>query len=102
MSEKGREITLNLALGRMKTLINRHQELIGLRDNNARRVIRTGTGKDAEKEISEPTYDAKMLDSKISRLAKEIRLLDEAIKFTNQITIVAGYLWDDEVLSEII
>jgi len=102
MAETGKAISLNLALGRIKTLLQRHNELCHLRDNNAKRTTRFGIGKDAEKEEVIPTFNARDLDHKITILAKEIRLLDEAIKETNQKTDVIGYLWNDEVLAEIL
>jgi len=102
MANTGKEVTINMALGKLKSLHQRHSELCTLRNINARRVERFGYGKDGEKEVSEPTYSAIELDKKISRIAKEIRLLDESIKATNQVTAVKDYLWDDEVLSEIL
>lgn len=102
MAQTGKEVTINMALGKVKSLHQRHSELVGLRNQNARRVERFGYGKDGEKEITEPTYDAKDLDKKISKIAKEIRILDESIKATNQVTIVKDYLWDDEILAEIL
>jgi len=102
MSSTGKEITINTALGNMKYLHQRHAELCQLRNQNARRVERFGYGKDSEKEVTTPDYDCKMLDKKIAAIAKETRQLEAAIKATNQVTLVKDYLWDDEILSEVL
>jgi len=41
--------------------------------------------------VDEPTYDVVDLDKKISRLAREIRKLDSAIKTTNALTEISNY-----------
>jgi hypothetical protein len=102
MAEIGKAITINMALGKIKTLRERHAELCGLRNQNARRIERYGFGKDGEREVTIPEFDFKMLDKKISTIAREIRILDEQIKVSNAETLVKDYLWDDDVLSEIL
>jgi hypothetical protein len=95
------QITLNDGLAWLKTLKKRHEELISLRDNNAHRERRF-FGSAADKEIvKEPVYDVKMLDKAVTRVAREIRLLDQALKATNAKTLVEGYEQDDAVLGEL-
>jgi hypothetical protein len=94
-------ITLNEGLAWLKTLKKRHEELIALRDGNAHRERRF-FGASADKEIvKEPVYDVKALDKAVTRVAREIRLLDQALKATNARTIVEGYDQDDAVLGEL-
>lgn len=95
------QVTLNEGLAWMKTLKKRHEELIALRDGNAHRERRF-FGASADKEIvREPVYDVKALDKAVTRVAREIRLLDQALKATNARTIVEGYDQDDAVLGEL-
>jgi hypothetical protein len=96
MAEK--EISIHIALGKLETLKGRYNELCQLRNNNAKRTTRIAPG---EKEVEEPTFDAKKLDIKVARIAKEIRILKEQIKETNAITLVKDYKWDDSILDEI-
>jgi hypothetical protein len=46
-------------------------------------------------------YDVKVLDRLVARVAREIRLLDQALKATNAKTTVEGYNQDDAVLGEL-
>ena len=95
------QLTLNEGLAWLKTLKKRHEELIALRDGNAHRERRF-FGASADKEIvREPVYDVKALDRAVTRVAREIRLLDQALKATNARTIVEGYDQDDGVLGEL-
>lgn len=95
------ELTLNEALIWMKTLRERHKELIGLRDENSHKTTRR-FGMGGDKEVTtDPTYDVKKLDRLVSNVAKEIRTLDMAIKSTNGVTKVIGYNHDDAVLGEV-
>jgi hypothetical protein len=95
------KITVSEALTWQKTLKERHAELVNLRNSNAYRE-RTFYGKDSDKErVTEPLYDPKALDRTVSTLAREMRLLDEAIKRSNASTELAGYLRDDAVLGEL-
>ncbi len=57
------------------------------------------TNADKEREIV-PTYDVKELDKDITRIAREMRLLDTAIKAANATTKL-NYEWDDAVLGEV-
>lgn len=94
-------ITLNEGLAWMKTLRKRHEELLNLRDGNAHRERRF-LGSTADREIvKEPIYDVRALDRTVTRLAREIRLLDQAMKATNAMTVIAGYSHDDAVLGEL-
>ena len=95
------QITLNEGLAWLKTLKKRHEELIALRDGNAHRERRF-FGASADKEIvREPVYDVRALDKAVTRVAREIRLLDQALKATNARTIVEGYDQDNAVLGEL-
>ena len=94
------KITLNEALGWMKTLKARHAELVQLRNQNAQtRHVLYAAGQPVEK--VEPLYDLKKIDKLIANVAKEIRLLDMAIKRTNAITQIAGYEQEDSILGEV-
>jgi hypothetical protein len=59
-------------------------------------------GASADKEIvKEPVYDIKVLDRLVTRVAREIRLLEQALKATNARTTVDAYDQDDAVLGEL-
>jgi hypothetical protein len=95
------QITINEGLAGLKTLKKRHEELLALRNDNAHRERRF-YGLSADKEIvKEPVYDVKTLDRVVTRVAREIRLLDQALKATNAKTVVDGYDQDDAVLGEL-
>ena len=70
------QITINEGLAWLKTLKKRHEELLALRNDNAHRERRF-YGASADKEIvKEPVYDVKILDRLVTRVAREIRLLE--------------------------
>lgn len=95
------QITLNEGLAWLKTLKKRHEELITLRNGNAHRERRF-YGAAADKElVREPVYDVRSLDKAVTRVAREMRLLDQAMKATNAKTMVDGYDQDDAVLGEL-
>src|SRR3954463_472352 len=95
------ELTINEALGWMATLKERHAELVRLRDTNSRDEVRY-LGAHADKPIERKAlYDPKALDKTVTTLAREIRVLDMAIKRTNATTKVAGYSQDEAVLGEL-
>src|SRR2546430_9905873 len=95
------QITLNEGLVWLKTLKKRHEELIALRNENAHRERRF-YGATADKElVEEPVYGVKSLDRTVTRGAREIRLLEQAMKATNAKTMVDGYEQDDAVLGEL-
>lgn len=84
-------MTINEGLSWAKSLRERHTELIQLRGENSTRTRRF-IGANADKDtVTEPIYDVKKLDTLIARCAREIRLLDLAIKRTNAATSLAGY-----------
>ena len=59
-------------------------------------------GASADKEIvREPVYDVKVLDKIVTRVARDMRLLEQALKTTNAKTMVDGYDQDDSVLGEL-
>lgn len=97
----GTPITISQALSWKKTLAERHNELVGLRNQNAVQETRFyGANVDKERVIN-PLYDVVALDKLISNLAREIRNLDEAVKTTNAATNVANYERDDDILGEL-
>ena len=95
------KITISEALNWGKTLKERHTELVALRNQNSS-SSRSYYGANADKhtEIT-PKYDVKKLDSLITRLAREQRLLDDAVKRTNAQVQVIGYEQNDAVLGEL-
>jgi hypothetical protein len=95
------QITLNEALAWLKTLKKRHEELIALRNENSHRERRF-YGAAADKElVREPVYDVRALDKAVTRVAREIRLLEQAMKATNARTVIEAYEQDDAVLGEL-
>lgn len=95
------DLTINEALVWAKTLKERHSELVGLRNENSKRT-KHYFGQNADKErVEEPLYDVKALDKIVAGLAKEMRVLEQAIKNTNATTKVIGYQQDDAVLGEL-
>ncbi len=95
------QITINEGLAWLKTLKKRHEELLALRNDNAHRERRF-YGASADKEIvKEPIYDVKLLDRLVTRVAREIRLLEQALKTTNAKTAIEAYDQDDAVLGEL-
>jgi hypothetical protein len=95
------QITLNEGLAWLKTLKKRHEELIALRNDNAHRERRF-YGSAADKElVKEPVYDVKSLDKAVTRVARDIRLLEQAMKATNAKTVIESYNQDDAVLGEL-
>ena len=96
-----RTITINEGLAWMKTLKARQGELISLRDQNSERHRRY-LGANADKEVvREPLYDPKHLDKMIGAVAREIRILDAALKKTNAVTEILGYSQDEAALGEL-
>jgi hypothetical protein len=94
-------ITINEALTWLKTLRERHTELVSLRNENSA-TTRRYLGAHADKEtVKEPTYNVKVLDKMVTRVAREIQKLEQAIKVTNATTPVTGYEKSEEVLGEL-
>jgi hypothetical protein len=94
-------ITINEALTWLKTLRERHTELVGLRNENSATVTRRfGVGGDKE-QTRQPTYDVKALDKLVTTVAREIQKLEQAIKVTNATTTVTGYDKNEDVLGEL-
>ena len=95
------QITINEGLGWLKTLKKRHEELLALRNDKSHRERRF-YGASADKElVKEPVYDVKVLDKLVTRVAREIRLLEQALKATNAKTAIDTYDQDDTVLGEL-
>jgi hypothetical protein len=94
------KITVSEALGTLKLLAKRHNELVTLRDQNSASTTQY-YGANADKmRVTEPKYDVKALDKLVTQVAREQRLLEQAIKRSNA-TIVLDYEWDDVVLGEV-
>lgn len=95
------KITINEALNWKKTLGERHAELISLRNQNSAHVTQYyGANADKTRE-TKPQYSVVKLDRMVARLAREQRLLDNAIKRTNAMQVVNDYDQDDTVLGEL-
>ena len=92
-------MTVNAGLSLIKSLKQRHSELTTLRGQNLNRTRYRQAG--VADEVEEPTYDVKLIDTKIVAIAKEIRLLDAAIKESNAKTDIDGFTHDESVLSAI-
>jgi hypothetical protein len=100
-SRRMAQITINEGLAWLKTLKKRHEELLALRNDNAHRERRF-YGASADREIvKEPVYDVKVLDRLVTGVAREIRLLEQALKATNARTPVEAYDQNDAVLGEL-
>ena len=52
------------------------------------------------KKRKEPVYDVRALDKSVTRVAREIRLLEQALKAANVKTVVEAYDQDDAALGE--
>src|ERR1019366_7974882 len=95
------KISISEALSWKKTLQARHAELVGLRNQNSTRETRFYGANVDKSVITDPVYDVKALDRLVGGLAREMRLLDQAIKKSNQVTELGDYLQDDSVLGEL-
>jgi|ERR1700723_3738960 len=91
------KITISEGLSWMKALTGRHAELVALRNANAQVVRQEYNGRVTE---AHPLYDARQLDGMVATLARERRLLDQAIKRANAQTMLE-YEQDDKVLGEL-
>lgn len=94
------KVTINEGLVWMKTLRERQVELVSLRNENSNVKTRHYGMADNTTE-TKPTYDVKVLDKMITTVAKEIRLLDQAIKRTNASAEIMGYDQNDDALGEL-
>ncbi len=95
------KVTISEALGWLKTLRERHGELVALRnENSATQTRHYGVGGDKET-TKTPVYEVKKLDALISQVAREIRKLDAAIKKANATLDVPDYEMDEDVLGEV-
>jgi hypothetical protein len=97
-----KKITINEGLTWQKTLAERHNELVSLRnENSAVRTSYRGLKGDTPETIR-PVYDVVSLDRLVARVAAERRKLDAAIKTTNARVKVHGYEMDEGVLGELV
>lgn len=94
-------VTVNEALGLLKTLRQRHEELKALRTGNAERERRFYGATGDKEVVKEPVYSVKSLDRTVNRVALEIRKLDNAIKQHNAVSRLEGYDWNEDVLGVI-
>ena len=89
-------MTVNEGLSYMKALKARHKELVELRGaNKSERMYMRET---KENYIEKPAYDVSAVDKKVMAVAKEIRLLDAAIKNSNAKTQLADFTSDETAL----
>lgn len=94
-------ITINEGLTWLKTLRERHSELVALRNENSSAVTRR-FGVMGDKETTKvPTYDVKALDKLVTQVAREINKLEQAIKVTNATTPIVNYSKDENILGEV-
>ncbi len=92
-------MTISQGLSWMKALKQRHQELVGLRNENSQKTDRLFG---EQKVIThKPVYDVKKLDKMVNRVAMEVRKLDESIKETNAKTPIEKYEKDETVFGEL-
>jgi hypothetical protein len=82
---------INEGLAAIKMLSNRIGELQRLRSENASQTSFSNYSSKEVMEKREPMYNVKKLDKLISRLSRDMRLLDSAIKTTNSSVDVVGY-----------
>jgi hypothetical protein len=96
------KLTINEALSVKKMLVERHNELVSLRnENSAVRTSYRGMKGDTPETVV-PVYDIVAMDTIISNLSREMRKLDMAIKATNAVTPVKDYEYDDSILGELV
>ena len=94
------KITISQGLTNLKSLRERHAELLALRNANAVKETRFfGANADKTKEI-DPVYDVKKVDQLVTRIAAEIRKLDAAIKEANA-TCELNHDWNDDVFGQV-
>lgn len=94
-----KQITISQGLTWMKTLRERHKELVELRDGNK---SNKEFWREAKQDyIEKPTYDVRALDKIINKVALEIRKLDDAIKSCNATMTIPNYEVDESVLGEL-
>lgn len=91
-------MNISEALSWKKVLTQRHAELVRLRDANSNQTRYRIPGQ--ADQIEEPLYDVKLLDKRVTLIAREIRLVDESIKRTNAKTEV-DVTRDEDVLGEL-
>lgn len=95
------KLTINEAITTLKTLRERHDELVQLRNLNSASETRfRGLAGDKTTE-RKPEYDVKKLDKLVSQVAMEIRKLDLAIKRGNASYVIPDYEWDEAVLGQV-
>ncbi len=95
-------MTINEGLSWAKTLAERHSELVGLRsENSASRTSYRGLKGDTPETVN-PLYDVVALDTLISKIARERRKLDMAIKATNAIAVIKDYEYNEEILGSLV
>jgi hypothetical protein len=95
------QTTLSEGLAWLKTLKKRHDELIALRNENAHRERRF-YGATADKDLVRDPRLRRQVARRggPTRVAREIRLLEQSMKATNARTPIDGHDQDDAVLGE--
>lgn len=90
-----------LTCGSDDTKRYQNRTVLALRNHTAHRERRF-YGASADKEIvKEPVYGVRVLDRLVTRAAREIRLLEQALETTNAKTAVEAHEQDDTVLGEL-
>jgi hypothetical protein len=95
------KVTISEALTWKKTLQERHAELVNLRNENSASTKRFYGVAGDKNEVKTPVYEVKKLDLLITQVARELRLVDNAIKKANAKLTVPGYDQNDSVLGEV-
>jgi hypothetical protein len=93
------KITISEALNWRKTLQERHSELVALRNQNSHDEHHYGANVKTIDKIAR--YDVVELDRMVVTVAREMRLLDAAMKKTNATVHVKDYEQNDDVLGEL-
>ena len=91
--------TINQAIAFQNQLNKRLGELVQLRNQVSTKETRYFGGND--KTVTEPQYDVKKLDSKITKIQNALFLLDSEIKATNAKTVVDLEIVVEDLLSPI-
>lgn len=92
--------SVNGLLEQQKELQKRLTQLTTLESSSTTKTTWQSFG-DRQGRIEEPTYDIKMVDKKIVKINKAIRIVSSAIKHSNDITMIDVDLNFDDLLSEI-
>lgn len=82
------QVSVNKLMVIMKAVRERLNELKGIRNGSTVRERWFNRETGAEQKVSEPQYDVKMVDRKVSELERFLLMADSEIKTSNAITKV--------------